>query len=461
VIELYDQDATAANIRKLLGDDLRQKVRNNDQVFVFFAGHGQTDEITKSGSWIPVDGGKDSLAQTNWLPNIHVRNMLAALSAKHVFLISDACFSGDILDMSKGDSPQIDKARYRREYSLVSRQIMTSGASESVPDSSEFTQRLKSSLRRSEEECIDTDDIFAAVRDVKSTLPLLGYITGSDHQKGGSFLFFRRPTQSVPIGDNTPAEKPTLDSMALREYFNGDWVGTDTRLQINDNKIIQYFKNGDGSWRQITPEKQMFLQNRNNLVYVWLDTGGVWSETQIFSLSNKNINGLDFVWTRHVNNLIENDDNEAWHVNDVQTLFRSGSSKNIIAEQVRQSSTQSIPTQFHGNWIGEIDIDGRNTKTQIRLVITQNFITQYFKDSDDSWYSVSPDNFCFEFDRNNLIFVWLNTGGIWTETQAFSLSFINKTQVNIAWSRHVNNYLKEEVVNDVWHLTGEGKLLKQ
>ncbi|MDR3146586.1 MAG: SUMF1/EgtB/PvdO family nonheme iron enzyme, partial [Treponema sp.] len=191
VVELYNTDATAANIRRLFSD-LRARTDINDSVFVFYAGHGQTDAVTSTGSWIPVDGGRDQLAQANWLPNIQIRNMLSALPAKHVFLVADACFSGDMLDTSRGASPEINSDYYRRAYSRVSRQVMTSGASETVPDASEFALRLKSTLRRAEEPCIDPEYLFSNVREVRSTQPLLGTITGSEHQTGGSFLFFRR-----------------------------------------------------------------------------------------------------------------------------------------------------------------------------------------------------------------------------------------------------------------------------
>ncbi|MDR0669319.1 MAG: SUMF1/EgtB/PvdO family nonheme iron enzyme [Treponema sp.] len=208
VVELYDANATAANIRRLFSD-LRSRTDVNDSVFVFYAGHGQTDAVTSTGSWIPVDGGRDQLAQANWLPNIQIRNMLSALPAKHVFLVADACFSGDMLDTSRGASPEINSEYYRRAYSRVSRQVMTSGASETVPDTSEFALRLKSTLRRAEDPCVDPEYLFSNVREVRSTQPLLGTILGSEHQTGGSFLFFRRDgPPSVPMSSVSPVYTP-------------------------------------------------------------------------------------------------------------------------------------------------------------------------------------------------------------------------------------------------------------
>lgn len=199
VRELYDGQATAAGIRQLLVS-LNSQVGKDDSVFVFYAGHGHTDSNTNTGSWIPADGGRDEMAQTNWLPNIQIRNMLSKLPAKHVFLISDSCFSGDILNLNRGASPQISNDKYKRAYSRVSRQVMTSGASESVPDASEFAMRLKNGLRRAEGVCIDPEYLYytAGVKEIESTEPLLGVIRNSEHQEGGSFLFFRKQAQTVP-----------------------------------------------------------------------------------------------------------------------------------------------------------------------------------------------------------------------------------------------------------------------
>lgn len=91
VRELYDEDAMATNIRKLLVD-LRQEVKMDDSVFVYYAGHGIMDENTNTGSWIPVDGRRDRFEQINWIPNIQIRNMLSMMDAKLMFLISDSCF---------------------------------------------------------------------------------------------------------------------------------------------------------------------------------------------------------------------------------------------------------------------------------------------------------------------------------------------------------------------------------
>jgi formylglycine-generating enzyme required for sulfatase activity len=61
-----------------------------------------------------------------------------------------------------------------------------------VPDTSEFAQRLKSTLLREEGACIDPARIFDRVKEVARTQPLLGVLPNSGHESEGSFLFFKR-----------------------------------------------------------------------------------------------------------------------------------------------------------------------------------------------------------------------------------------------------------------------------
>jgi formylglycine-generating enzyme required for sulfatase activity len=66
-----------------------------------------------------------------------------------------------------------------------------------VPDTSEFAQRLKSTLLREEGACIDPARIFDRVKEVARTQPLLGVLPNSGHESEGSFLFFKREVAAV------------------------------------------------------------------------------------------------------------------------------------------------------------------------------------------------------------------------------------------------------------------------
>jgi len=199
VRELYNRDATAAAIRGLF-DELQRKTGINDSVFVFHAGHGIGGEETTTPAWIASDGSRDPLVKNGWLPHTEIRTRLDSLNAKHVFLISDSCYSGALLQQTRGRASEI-VVDYPVAYNSISRQAMTSGAIEPVADESEFASRLKSLLLRTEAPYITPLFLCSQIIETKTmrdlyTYPDLAPIPQSQHIPGGNFLFFRKnPTQ--------------------------------------------------------------------------------------------------------------------------------------------------------------------------------------------------------------------------------------------------------------------------
>jgi hypothetical protein len=241
VRELYNRDATRSAILSLFAE-LMDKTGPDDSVFVFHAGHGKkTDDRIRTNAWIPYDGGEDISTQANWLSHITVRSMLDALRARHVFLISDSCFSGDLLYTPRGESTET-VVNYPAAYNGKSRQAMSSGASEGVDDFSEFASRLKNTLRNTGTPYLTPDFIYYQIRYVEtetvrplSTIPLLAAIPQSQHEPGGSFLFFRKnpsvpqpdPVQP-PAGGTLPPLEPPPPRIQIKPgeegYFIGSWT---------------------------------------------------------------------------------------------------------------------------------------------------------------------------------------------------------------------------------------------
>ena len=171
---LYDEAADKAGVMGLF-KRLQKEVGAHDSLLVFYAGHGCLDRESSTGFWVPYDGGRDLLTQTNWIPNVQIRGMIKGMQSRHVCLVADSCFSGDILNLSRGAPPTIDEAYFRRAYGGVSRQALTSGASEEVPDESEFTHQLRLALAGNTRPYLDPLALFEEVRrGVTRTRPLLG-----------------------------------------------------------------------------------------------------------------------------------------------------------------------------------------------------------------------------------------------------------------------------------------------
>jgi len=125
---LTDEEATLVNIKKALGDDLRKKVSENDRVLVFWAGHGQTDELPgggKMGYLIPVKGSKTDYYST-CLSMTEIKNLAKLIPAKHMLFLVDACYSGLAAIESYGMSAETEGYLEKITRSM-GRQIITAG----------------------------------------------------------------------------------------------------------------------------------------------------------------------------------------------------------------------------------------------------------------------------------------------------------------------------------------------
>lgn len=79
---------------------LREALTSDDNLLVYFAGHGELDEVNQRGHWLPVDAERDSTA--NWIPNTAVTDLLNIMQARHVMLVVDSCYAGTLTRSSIG-----------------------------------------------------------------------------------------------------------------------------------------------------------------------------------------------------------------------------------------------------------------------------------------------------------------------------------------------------------------------
>jgi WD40 repeat protein len=124
VIEVYDQEATVEGMYKAF-NALKDKLKPNDNLLIYFSGHGFYNKGFDEGYWIPVDAQKGK--ETDYLPNSTLLKYLKALETKHTFLVADACFSGSLF--SDGHRGYIENVE-----SVRSRWGLTSGRLEYVSD---------------------------------------------------------------------------------------------------------------------------------------------------------------------------------------------------------------------------------------------------------------------------------------------------------------------------------------
>lgn len=116
---------------------LRETLTPRDNLLLYFAGHGELDEVNQRGNWLPVDAERDSTA--NWIPTTAVTDILNIMRAKQILVIVDSCYAGALTRSSMGRLAAGMTAAERLHWFRTmaakrSRTVLTSGGLAPVMD---------------------------------------------------------------------------------------------------------------------------------------------------------------------------------------------------------------------------------------------------------------------------------------------------------------------------------------
>jgi formylglycine-generating enzyme required for sulfatase activity len=138
IIELYNRDATQANIDAKLRE-LVQNLTPVDNLLVYFSGHGHLDKTFGMGFWLPANIGTDLAkgqkfasdeeminASSLKISNSIIQGMMNKCKANHIFVVADACFAGHLL-FGKGHRSGEKNTPNPEYYKKKSRQVLASG----------------------------------------------------------------------------------------------------------------------------------------------------------------------------------------------------------------------------------------------------------------------------------------------------------------------------------------------
>ncbi len=87
-------NATTAEIMAKLREYAKKSYQKNDQLFIFFAGHGQFDEIFTEGYIVGKDSKVNDPGKTSYISHSTLRTVVNNIPSEHIFLTLDACFGG-------------------------------------------------------------------------------------------------------------------------------------------------------------------------------------------------------------------------------------------------------------------------------------------------------------------------------------------------------------------------------
>lgn len=206
-------------------DQLRATLTEQDNLLLYYAGHGVLDTSEERGYWLPVNARPDSRVQ--WISNTTITDTLKAMAAKHVMVVADSCYSGTLVRGIELVRPSAGAERdtyLARMAQRRSRTVLTSGGLEPVADSgvgehSVFAKAFLTALQENHD-VLEGQQLFHLIRRPvilnAAQTPEYTDIRYAGHE-GGDFLFIRRassgsqgqPAHAPPPGDTPGPASPS------------------------------------------------------------------------------------------------------------------------------------------------------------------------------------------------------------------------------------------------------------
>lgn len=186
----------------------RDELGQHDNLFVYFAGHGEFGD--GKGYWLPIDA--DPNDKKTWISNVAVTGLVDSMSAKHVMLLADSIFSGtlsraSLIRVGASMAPNERLQAYEMASVAKARTVLSASLNDSLRTADEFGHSLFTSavldrLSNIRGNVIMAHDLFVQIRDqLESTetgRTLLEYapLKFAGHENG-EFMFVATDNRSA------------------------------------------------------------------------------------------------------------------------------------------------------------------------------------------------------------------------------------------------------------------------
>lgn len=260
---LLDAQATRFSILDALGK-YEGSLQAEDNLLIYYAGHGYLDPNTKRAYWMPYDA--NSKLSPNRIISDDLMNEVSDAPARHVLVISDSCYSGDLANtrsLGAGAGAEAGtSAVILRMLGRKSRNLMASGGEETVSDAgtdghSVFAGVLLRALAENENTMFTASTLFYAnIKDSvvgnSAQTPEYAVIPNSTHN-GGDFVFVRNGKAILPVAGGhkggatavTPESEPETDATTVPSSGTGDVARSMDQLRMTLPNISAALSSAD------------------------------------------------------------------------------------------------------------------------------------------------------------------------------------------------------------------------
>ncbi len=202
-------DATREEIMRTLIQLRNAFNRQDDNLLIYYAGHGYLNPSNNVGYWQPIDAEKES--ELYWISSSDLTDFLRGLQAKHILVIADSCFAGSMLTRDSGAVLDYGSEVWlRRMRDKKSRNAFTSGGEEPVIDtgggSHSIFAKVLIEVLKNNSNILDGRRLFDIVKqrvvNNASQTPRYEPIHMTGHEDG-DFIFVPKGVKTLPIVETT------------------------------------------------------------------------------------------------------------------------------------------------------------------------------------------------------------------------------------------------------------------
>jgi uncharacterized protein YjbI with pentapeptide repeats len=223
-------------------------------LLVYYAGHGV--KYGDHAYWMPVDAQRENSA--TWIISEEITTDIKVIPARHVLIVSDSCYSGEMRDVDLSFSSQNLQTDLEKMMEGHSRTLMSSGGDEPVSDSggsghSVFAAALIKGLTAETDNMFSADNLFEqyikiSVGGGSDQTPQYVPLHSSGHNSG-DFVFARHgkiagwpaaaPSAVSAPGSAPPAPNPDSASAASPTNSRHDQPATETMSLESALSVLQ------------------------------------------------------------------------------------------------------------------------------------------------------------------------------------------------------------------------------
>ncbi|MFC2126525.1 caspase family protein [Bacteroidota bacterium] len=188
-----NQDEVMVKLREYA----QRTYKPQDQLMVFFAGHGHYDDVYGEGYVVARNSLANDEGKNTYISHNRIRNNINNIQCEHIFLVMDVYFGG-MFDPVLASARNVYEDTRDREYlakklSMKTRKYLTSGSKEYVSDGiigqhSPFAKRFIEAMKSNggEDRILILDEIKLHMERLQTT-PRVGEF--GDDEKGSDFVF--------------------------------------------------------------------------------------------------------------------------------------------------------------------------------------------------------------------------------------------------------------------------------